>query len=195
MKELEGILASNIIELRTKAGMTQLELAQRLNYSDKSVSKWERAESMPDVGVLKNMSEIFGVSIYYLVSEHDPNEKKRSFISSSRRQTHALITWIAVIGIWIMALLIFIILWLMGSIRWMIFVYALPISLITLLILHSLWEKGRFNFLIVAVLIVSLVLLIYLAFLDRNWWQLFLLIAPAEIETMLCFWLGKKIRE
>ena len=63
MKELEGILASNIIELRTKAGMTQLELAQRLNYSDKSVSKWERAESMPDVGVLKNMSEIFGVSI------------------------------------------------------------------------------------------------------------------------------------
>ena len=94
-----------------------------------------------------------------------------------------------------MALLIFIILWLMGSIRWMIFVYALPISLITLLILHSLWEKGRFNFLIVAVLIVSLVLLIYLAFLDRNWWQLFLLIAPAEIETMLCFWLGKKIRE
>ena len=195
MKELECILASNIIELRTKAGMTQLELAQRLNYSDKSVSKWERAESMPDVGVLKNMSEIFGVSIDYLVSEHDPNEKKRSFISSSRRQTNALITWIAVIGIWIMALLIFIILWLMGSIRWMIFVYALPISLITLLILHSLWEKGRFNFLIVAVLIVSLVLLIYLAFLDRNWWQLFLLIAPAEIETMLCFWLGKKIRE
>lgn len=53
MKEIETVLASNIIQLRRQAGMTQIDLAAKLNYSDKSVSKWERAESLPDIAVLK----------------------------------------------------------------------------------------------------------------------------------------------
>ncbi len=194
MKEIEAILASNIIQLRRQAGMTQLELAARLNYSDKSVSKWERAESLPDISVLKNIADIFGVTVDYLISEHNPREKK-SLITNVGLLPHAIITWISIIGIWILALLIFVICWICGHIRWMIFIYAIPISLITLLVLHTLWDHGRFNFLIVSGLVVSVILLVYLAFLDKNWWQLFLLIVPAEIETALCFWLGKKIKK
>ena len=66
MDELRVTIASNIIDLRTKAGMTQLELAEKLNYSDKSVSKWERAEATPDVFVLKNIGEIFDCVIICL---------------------------------------------------------------------------------------------------------------------------------
>ncbi len=194
MKEIEAILASNMIELRHKAGMTQIELAEKLNYSDKSVSKWERAESSPDISVIKSIADIFGVSVDYLIAEHDPKEK-RSLITNVKLLPHAIITWISIIGIWILALLIFVICWICGSIRWMIFVYAVPISLITLLVLHTLWDRGRFNFLIVSGLVVSVIVLVYLAFLDKNWWQLFLLIVPAEIETALCFWLGKKIKK
>lgn len=194
MKGLETVLASNIIELRTKAGMTQLELAAKLNYSDKSVSKWERAESVPDVFVLKNIADIFGVTVDYLISTHDPNEKK-SRLSKPATISKAIITWISVLGIWILALMIFIICWIAGSLRWMIFIYAVPVTLITLLVFHSLWEHGRFNFLIVSALIISIILLIYLAFIDRNWWQLFLLVVPAEIEAALCFWLGRKVKE
>lgn len=194
MKGLETVLASNIIELRTKAGMTQLELAEKLNYSDKSVSKWERAESTPDVFVLKNMADIFGVTVDYLITQHDPNEKK-SRLTGSGLISRAIITWISMLGIWILALMIFIICWIAGSIRWLIFVYAIPVTLITLLVFHSIWEHGRFNFLIVAALIFSVILLIYLVFIDKNWWQLFLLVVPAEIEAALCFWLGRKVKE
>lgn len=194
MKDIETVIASNLIELRTKFGMTQLELASLLNYSDKSVSKWERAESLPDITVLKKIADIFGVTVDYLISEHDPKEKV-SLITSVKSLPHAIITWISIVGIWILALLIFVVLWICGSIRWMIFVYAVPISLITLLVLHTLWEKGRFNWLIVSALIFSVIALIYLAFLDKNWWQLFLLVVPAEIESALCFWLGKKIKK
>lgn len=194
MRGLESALASNIIELRTKAGMTQLELAEKLNYSDKSISKWERAESVPDVFVLKNIADVFGVTVDYLISPHDPNEKK-SRLTSSGVVSRAIITWISVLGIWILALMIFIICWIAGSLRWMIFVYAVPVTLITVLVFHSLWAHGRFNFLIVSALIISIILLIYLAFIDRNWWQLFLLIVPAEIEAALCFWLGRKVKE
>ena len=71
MDELKLIFASNLIRLRTAAGMTQAELGEQLNYSDKSISKWERGEAIPDAAVLKRMSEIFGVTVDYLLNEHD----------------------------------------------------------------------------------------------------------------------------
>ena len=71
LEDLKVITASNIINLRTKAGMTQAELGELLSYSDKSISKWERAEAIPDAFVLKSMSEIFGVSVDYILSAHD----------------------------------------------------------------------------------------------------------------------------
>lgn len=145
MKEMETIIASNIIELRTKSGFTQLELAQMINYSDKSVSKWERAESVPDVIVLKKMADIFGVTVDYMLTQHDPTEKP-TIMTTVRALPFKIITSITIVGIWILALLIFIIVWLCGSIVWLIFVYAVPISLITLLILHSIWEKENTTF-------------------------------------------------
>ena len=51
--------------------LTQIELAEKINYSDKAVSKWERGESIPDVSVLLELSKLFGVSIDFLVTEHE----------------------------------------------------------------------------------------------------------------------------
>ncbi|MGI5919483.1 MAG: helix-turn-helix domain-containing protein, partial [Christensenellales bacterium] len=65
MPELRSVIARNIAELRKSASWTQAELAQKLNYSDKTVSKWERAESTPDVDVLKNMADLFQVPVCY----------------------------------------------------------------------------------------------------------------------------------
>ena len=69
--ELKLISASNIINLRTSAGMTQAELGAKLNYSDKTISKWERGEAIPDAYVLKQMAQLFNVSVDYLLSSHD----------------------------------------------------------------------------------------------------------------------------
>src|SRR5690606_37404500 len=67
--ELGRILAENITYYRKKLNLTQLELAEKLNYSDKSVSKWERAEGIPDVFVLKELSVFFGITIDTLLSK------------------------------------------------------------------------------------------------------------------------------
>ena len=61
MEDLKLIIAKNISTLRKAAAMTQFELAEKLNYSDKAVSKWERGESLPDVSVLKAIADIFSV--------------------------------------------------------------------------------------------------------------------------------------
>lgn len=188
MDELKRITAANIIALRTRAGMTQLELAEQLNYSDKSVSKWERGESIPDVYVLKRMGEIFGVSVDYLVSVHDGQNDAiapGSEVNPARTASSRVITTIAIVGIWTVALLAFIVCWLMGHLVWLIFVYAVPVSLITLLVLHSVWEAGRYNYWIIAALVLSLIAVVYLTLLRRNWWQLFLLAIPAELVVFL----------
>ena len=78
MDELKLIFASNLIRLRTAAGMTQAELGEQLNYSDKSISKWERGEAIPDAAVLKRMSEIFGVTVIKVTTTTVRGKKKRT---------------------------------------------------------------------------------------------------------------------
>ncbi|MBR3936200.1 MAG: helix-turn-helix transcriptional regulator, partial [Oscillospiraceae bacterium] len=160
MDDLKVITASNIINLRTAKGLTQAELGEMLSYSDKSVSKWERAEAVPDAYVLKHMSEIFGVSVDYLLSSHDewkpPKETK-----AERGYRSRVITAIALAGTWTLALLIYIIGWLMEYNWWLLFVYAVPVSLITLLVLNSVWESGKNNRHIIYAIVASVFAAIY----------------------------------
>ena len=64
---LNLIIAANIAANRRRMGMTQLELAEKIDYSDKSVSKWERGEAAPDLHTLVRLAEIFGVTVNDLV--------------------------------------------------------------------------------------------------------------------------------
>ena len=63
------ILADKIIDLRKKNGWSQEELAEKLGVSRQSVSKWEGAQSVPDMGRVVQMSELFGVSTDYLLKD------------------------------------------------------------------------------------------------------------------------------
>ena len=63
------ILADKIVTLRKKAGWSQEELAQQLNVTRQSVSKWEGAQSIPDMEKILQMSRIFGVTIDFLLKD------------------------------------------------------------------------------------------------------------------------------
>lgn len=190
MDDLKVITASNIINLRTAKGLTQAELGELLNYSDKSVSKWERAEAVPDAYVLKKMSSIFGVTVDYLLNSHDEWEPPESF-TSERSFSSKVITAVALAGIWTFAFLIYVIGWLIGANWWLVFFYALPISLITLLVLNSVWEHGKNNKIIISALVASIFLTAYLSFISFNPWQILLLIIPAELIVVLSFRIKK----
>ena len=192
MEDLKFITAANIISLRTKAGMTQAQLAELLNYSDKSVSKWERAEAVPDAYVLKHMSEIFGVSVDYLLSSH--NDWEPISQKQKRRYRSEIIVLISMAGIWTLAFFIFIIGWILGHMLWLVFIYAVPISLITLLVFNSVWENGKRNYYIVSTLVASIFVMVYLTLLRWNPWQLLLLIIPAELIVFLAFSVKKPLQ-
>ncbi len=191
MDERRAAVASNLIRLRMHAGITQAELGEKLNYSDKSVSKWERGDSVPDVFVLKQIADLYGVTVDYLLeSEHEePN-----FVIDPKEDhyTTDVITMITLLGIWTLALGIFIGGWIYRDFFfWEIFIYAIPVSLTALLVLHSVWRRGRKNFFIIAALILSVFLAAYVTFLPENPWQLFLLTVPGELAVFLSYKIKK----
>ena len=190
MEDLKQIVATNITALRTNLDLTQAELGEKLNYSDKSISKWERGEAIPDVRVLKEMAQIFDVTVDYLINDHqgevppspDPVEQLK------RNYSTDMITLLAIAGIFGIALSVFVLLWIiMGKTYWMTFVVAIPPSIMTWLILNSIWRRGKHNFCIIALFLASLIGMIYLIFRAHNLWQLFLLLAPAELIVFLSF--------
>lgn len=192
MDERKATIASNLIRLRLAAGMTQAEVGEKLNYSDKTISKWERGEVTTDVFVLMEIAALFNVSVDYLLTPHAEIEPiVYNKPKTPAYNTHA-ITAIAVLGVWTLALVLFIALWWAGFVVWQIFAFALPISLITLLVMQSVFHKGRGNRFIVAALAVSVLTALYLMFLSNNPWQLFLLLVPVCAIVYLAFRIKKK---
>ena len=190
MDERKATIASNLIRLRLAAGMTQAELGEKLNYSDKSISKWERGDVTTDVFVLMQIADIFGVDVDYLLKPHNEIEPAiYNKPASEATYTTNMITLVTVLGIWTVALFVFVILWICDMVVWLVFVYAVPVSLITLLVLNSVWNGGKKNRYIIAALVLSIIGTVYLTFLSRNLWQLWLLAVP----SLLLVFLGARI--
>ena len=198
MKDLRDIIARNLVELRTKAGMTQAALAAKLNYSDKAVSKWERAESIPDIAVLKEIADLFGVSVDYLLTEeHRRDREEEARDAARRRKNRNLVSFLSAGLIWLVATALFVCFAMAGiSPRiplWMIFIYAIPVSVIVFLIFNSIWGKRVIRLILISLLLWSSLLAVFLTLLfaaerGGGLWMIFLLGIPAEILIFL--WSG-----
>ena len=201
MKDIRETIAKNISELRMENGLTQAKLAEALNYSDKAISKWERAESVPDISVLKMLSDYFGVTVDYLVSEvHSADQIKNKNASISRRRNRFFITMLATSLVWFIATFVFSVLVMTLDSHvmapWMVFIYAIPASCVVLLVFNSIWGRGKLNYLIITILIWSILLSVYLSFLTvspyHNLWPVFIIGIPAEIIVLT--WSGLVFR-
>ena len=171
--------------------MTQAELAERLNYSDKAISKWERAESIPDIYILKRLADMFGVTVDWLIKdngEHPITENNR------KAKNHKLITLISAASVWFVALVVFVSCWIANKAvyaLWLIFVAAVPATAILLLIFNSIWGKRKRlkNMLIISALIWSGLALIFLMLLRlagmTSAWMIFLVGIPAQVVVVL----------
>ena len=193
MDDFKKIVAGNITKLRGAMNLTQAQLGEKLNYSDKSVSKWERGESLPDVYVLKQIADMAGVTVDYLLNDHAGEPVENAVPEQkARRYSRRFITLTVLAGIWALAVLIFVILWMAGILNWLVFIYAVPVSLITMLVLNTIWGSRRNNLYIISGIVWGIICSVYLSFLQYNWWQLFLLGVPAQVIIMLAFSIKNK---
>lgn len=191
MDDLKQIIAKNIVELRHLHGITQAALAQQLNYSDKAVSKWERGESVPDVSVLKNIADIFGVTVDYLLSDvHNEKEEEPIDITHLKKNNRLLITGISCLLVLLVATIVFVVMRLSlgaSTWNWLIFLYSVPACTVVVLVFNSVWFNPRYNFIIISVLMWSVLAGAYLTSLALtiDLTLLFVLGLPAQIIIIL----------
>lgn len=186
MEDIKNIVAENLTELRKLNKYTQSELAQKLNYSDKSVSKWERGESLPDIEVLYSLAELYGVTLDELVKKHT---EKQSFVTKNLRQKNnkLIITLLAISAVWIAATIIYVSCSIIiDKFFWMLFVWPLPFSALIALIFNSVWGNRIYTFYISSAMIWSLLACFYLQFLKYNIWAIFILGIP--MQTAIILW-------
>lgn len=199
MEDLEKVtklIAENLIYYRKKAGLTQLQLAEHFNYSDKSVSKWERGESIPDTIVMKALADFYGITIddffckKKVITSREITNKKRFFI-----------VLLSVGLVWLVAALTF----LLCSIffktfpNWLIFIYALVPSFILLIVWTSIYHIRIGLMLSISGLIWTTALSTFLSFAllfpFPNSYLIFIIGIPLQILAILWYLLRKTIKE
>ena len=203
---LKKRIGANIASYRKRMRLTQAGLAEKLNYSDKAISKWERGESAPDVLTLVQLAELFDTTVNDLLI--DPNELpanpgpvervvgKAVERTLKRKPDKRIILRLSSLLVWFVALLVFVVLSTMNVPKsWVAFFYALPVDAIVLLSLRSAWKDFRWNQALISVLMWGGLLSIFvsvLIFLHINVWKIFLLGIPGQAAVLLWFKLYRK---
>ena len=200
-EKLKKQIGANIATYRKQAGLTQAGLAEKLNYSDKAVSKWERGESAPDVLTLVQLADLYHVTVNDLLSDPDalPEEsgavqrvmEKAVEKTLKRKADKRIILNLSSLLVWFVAVLLFVV---FSSLdipnSWLAFIYALPADAIVRMTLLSAWKDYRWNQLLVSMLAWGCLLSLYVSFLvffDLNLWRVFLLGIPGQLAIFLWF--------
>ena len=198
-EKLKYQLGSNIAAHRKRFGLTQAALAEKLNFSDKAVSKWERGESVPDVVTLARLAELFDVPMDVLVRDKDELPKDIGTVERAmekyvekrlkRKADKKIIQKLSSLLVWFVALLSFVVLSTLDvSNAWIGFLYALPANCVVLISLRSAWHDYRANNFLISLLVWSCLLSIHgslLVFLQFNAWMIYLLGIPGQLAIFL----------
>ena len=201
-EKLKSQLGANIVMYRKRSGLTQAKLAERLNYSDKAVSKWERGESVPDVLTLVQLAELFDITVDELLRDPDalPAESGGRIEQAmeaavektlKRKANKKIILWLCSLLVWFVALLVFVVVSSLDIPRsWIAFLYAIPADAIVQLSLRSAWKDFRWNKTLISILMWGGLLSLYASlklFVHVDIWKLFLLGIPGQLAVFLWF--------
>ena len=200
-EKLKKQIGANIASYRKRMRLTQVRLAEKLNYSDKAISKWERGESVPDVQTLVQLSELFGVTVNDLLVDpyelpENPGKVEQVMGRAvektlKRKADKRIISMLSSLLVWFVALLIFVVLSSLDIAKsWLAFIYAVPANAIVLLSLRSAWKDFRWNQILISVIVWGCLISLYITlflFLYVNVWKIFLLGIPGQIAVLLWF--------
>ena len=190
MKDLRKIIGDNLTELRKRRGLTQLELAEKFNYTDRAVSKWENGDTLPDVEVLYQLCEYYGVTMDYLTHEENAQFKKKD--NPLNRTNKIVITALAISVVWMLATVIFVYFMIRRNlVIWQTFVWAVPVSCIFAVYFNKIYFNRRITaFICWSLFVWSALAGSFLSFGNYELWPLFFIGIPAQIS--LIFWLNIK---
>ena len=185
MENVKEIIAQNLVSLRKSRHWTQQELAEKLAYSDKAVSRWEHAETLPDIETLCKICELYGVRFEYLLQKEQP--KNNPYLVKNNIGVRVLVMFIAICSVWIAALLAYMgVQTVLSKNVWTVFMWAIPTSAIVCQTYNRLYFGSRaLKCVMHSILNWTLLLAIYLELIQYNMWMLFLVGIPIQAVIVL----------
>ena len=191
MDKLNVIIGKNLQILRKKNKITQAQLAERLNYSDKAVSKWEKGESLPPIDIFYKLSRMYKVSLDSIVGEE--KVKVREIDKQDLKKRYLHITLLGILAVWLVALILFVAFDIFANMSvWMCFAWAVPVSAIVGIVFDCIWNKRKFLFWLVTLLVWSILLCLAVQFIYFNIWKILLIGIPLQIGIIIWSRMVKK---
>ena len=181
MKTIAEVIAENLTALRKKHGFTQNELAEKLKYSDNTISRWEHAEITPSVETLEKIAEIYNVPIESLLKENvtrviDSQEKTKIITRISTAILLVMTAWFVITTFHVSIKMIF------NKNLWTLYIWAIPISCLILFLFNS---NKIYRFVCLTVLIWTILLACFIEFYTYQLWLIFLCGIPVQLSLVI----------
>lgn len=193
-KSVSRTVGNNLLKLRKDRGLTQLELAKQLNFSDKTISKWESGESLPSIDVLKELTDFYNISMSDLVSPDFEIQKPGKKQLSTVQTKQIIIACLFITILWLVIAVIFVYAKLYAKVSlWILFVWGIPLSLIFAIVFNKFWGNSKTSIYLISAFIWTFLMSFYLQFMNYSLWVIFILGIPIQVLIVLWFGLRKQI--
>lgn len=190
----QELLAKNLAYYRKASGLTQLELADKFNYSDKSVSKWERGEGFPDIFVLKSLADFYGIT----VDDFYQSEHKAVKVSQNKKRKQTYLKLLSIGINWLVTVLTFFLLNTLLSRfapdapfePWLTFIYGTLTTGIILLVWEFIYHNRFLRMIATSIIIWTAALSIFLTFfvvMNLPLPLLFVVAIPLEVLEIIWY--------
>ena len=201
MENLNKIIGSNLIFLRKKAGLTQLEFGEKFSYSDKTVSRWEQGDVIPSVEVLKDIADFYGVSVDFILKEHKSEEDFSSIVKKTPYAANKILLIILVCTI-IVSVCVTIYVASIYNLEttnpnvnrwWSVFLWAIPVSsLIVAYMTKKIFNSSKMFVICISVFIWTILIAAFFSFLYKGiYWYLFFIGIPVQAALIMYFYMKK----
>lgn len=182
MKELNAVIAKNLTTLRKKAQLTQMQLAEKLNYSDKAVSKWEKGDCVPNVYVLVTLADFYDVKVQDIVYESKTIQPWRA-----RKGFRVILSGLSAMLVWLVATIVYVVLNYIPGVEneYLAFMVASPIFFLVLTIFSSFWKWKVASGVFASLFVWTLITMVGFVFQEYQIWLVYIVGAPLQIIIVL----------
>ncbi|MBO5577630.1 MAG: helix-turn-helix domain-containing protein [Bacilli bacterium] len=201
MENLNKIIGSNLIFLRKKAGLTQLEFGEKFSYSDKTVSRWEQGDVIPSVEVLKDIADFYGVSVDFILKEHKSEEDFSSIVKKTPYAANKILLIILVCTIIVSVCVTIYVasIYNLGTTNpsvnrwWSVFLWAVPVSsLIVAYMTKKIFNSSKMFVICISVFIWTILIAAFFSFLYKGiYWYVFFIGIPVQAALIMYFYMKK----
>ena len=190
MKPIKDVLVDNLINLRKDSKLTQLELAEKVGYSDKAVSRWEHGEVMPDIDTLEKLAMVYNVPFTSLFTENGSKQPKQA--NGKHLGNKLIISLLTVLSVWVTALISFILCKsILGISLWQLFILGVPVSFLLGIIFSAIWGNRKQLFACISLFCWTLIAYIHLQLIAYNLWMLYIVGIPIQVMVLLTYKFNK----